>query len=128
MNLKGKKKGVLLLVLLLVLLVCGGIYTGYRLHPESFVGKNDIITRGEFAADLAKELKLDTGRAVKDPPTFSDIDGHWAEKYIEALVNAGIIDPADYPDGFKPDEPITRTSILIISARVIGSSGLKPSG
>ena len=120
MNLKGKKKGVLLLVLLLVLLVCGGIYTGYRLHPESFVGKNDIITRGEFAADLAKELKLDTGSAVKDPPTFSDIDGHWAEKYIEALVNAGIIDPADYPDGFKPDEPITRAEIIKMLVRVKG--------
>lgn len=120
MNLKNKRKGVLLLVLLLVLLVCGGIYTAYRLHPESFVGKNDVITRGEFAADLAKELKLDTGSAVKDPPTFSDIDGHWAEKYIEALVSAGIIDPADYPDGFKPDEPITRAEIIKMLVRARG--------
>jgi hypothetical protein len=120
MNLKNKMKGVLLLALLLVLLVCGSIYTAYRLHPESFVGKNDVITRGEFAADLAKELKLDTGSAVKDPPTFSDIDGHWAEKYIEALVNAGIIDPADYPDGFKPDEPITRAEIIKMLVRAKG--------
>ncbi|BAL01485.1 putative surface layer protein [Oscillibacter valericigenes Sjm18-20] len=120
MNLKGKKKSVLFLVLLLVLLVCGGIYTTYRLHPENFVGKNDIITRGEFAADLAKELELDTGNAVKDPPTFSDIDGHWAEKYIEALIDAGIIDPADYPDGFKPDDPITRAEVIKMTVRVKG--------
>lgn len=119
MNLKVKKKGILLLALLLVLLI-GGVYTVYRLHPENFVGKNDIITRGEFAADLAKELKLDTGNATKDPPTFSDIDGHWAEKYIEALVDADIIDPADYPDGFKPDEPITRAEIIKMMVRVKG--------
>ena len=119
MNLKVKKKGILLLALLLVLLI-GGVYTAYRLHPENFVGKNDIITRGEFAADLAKELELDTGNAAKDPPTFSDIDGHWAEKYIEALVDADIIDPADYPDGFKPDEPITRAEIIKMMVRVKG--------
>jgi hypothetical protein len=120
MNLKGKKKGVLLLVLLLVLLVCGGIYTAYRLHPENFVGKNDIITRGEFAAELAKELDLDTSKSEKDMPSFSDIDGHWAEKYIEALVDAGILDPADYPDGFKPDEPITRAEIIKMMVRAKG--------
>lgn len=119
MNLKVKKKGILLLALLLVLLI-GGVYTAYRLHPENFVGKNDIITRGEFAADLAKELELDTGNAAKDPPTFSDIDGHWAGKYIEALVDADIIDPADYPDGFKPDEPITRAEIIKMMVRVKG--------
>lgn len=120
MNLKGKKKGVLLLVLMLVLLVCGGIYTAYRLHPENFVGKNDIITCGEFAAELAKELDLDTSKSEKDMPSFSDIDGHWAEKYIEALVDAGIIDPADYPDGFKPDEPITRAEIIKMMVRAKG--------
>ncbi len=120
MNIKGKKKGILLLALLLVVLVCGGIYTAYRLHPENFVGKNDIITRGEFAAELAKELDLDTSKSDKDTPSFSEIDGHWAEKYIEALVDAGIIDPADYQDGFKPDEPITRAEIIKMIVRAKG--------
>ena len=120
MNPKVKKKGVLLLVLLLVLLVCGGIYTAYRLHPENFIGKDDILTRGEFSAMLAKELKLDTSKSEKDKPSFSDIDGHWAEKYIEALVDAGIIDPADYPDGFKPDGLITRAEIIKMMVRARG--------
>lgn len=54
---------------------------------------------------LAQELSLDTSNTEKDPPSFPDINGHWSEKYIEALIDAGIIDPADYPDGFRPDDP-----------------------
>lgn len=120
MNLKTKKKGVLFLAFLLVLLVCGGIYTAYHLHPENFIGKNDIITRGEFAAMLSQELKLDAADTEKSSPSFSDIDGHWSEKYIEALIGAGILDPADYPDGFHPDDPITRAEIIKMMVRIKG--------
>lgn len=120
MNLKDKRKCILAVFLLAVLLVTSGFYIAYRLHPELLIGQNDIITRGEFAAELAKELKLDTTGSEKDAPSFSDIDGHWAEKYIEALVDVGIIDPADYPDGFKPDEPITRAEIIKMMVRAKG--------
>ena len=117
---KQKGKRIVIIALALLLLICGGIYTAYRLHPESFVGQDDIITRGEYAATLAQELSLDTSNAVKDPPSFPDIDGHWSEKYIEALIDAGIIDPADYPDGFRPDDPITRAEILKMLVRAEG--------
>jgi len=117
MNLKDKRKCILAVFLLAVLLVTSGFYIAYRLHPELFIGQNGIITRGEFAAELAKELKLDTTGSEKDTHSFSNIDGHWAEKYIDALVDAGIIDPADYPDGFKPDEPITRAEIIKMMVR-----------
>ncbi|MEN6315643.1 MAG: S-layer homology domain-containing protein, partial [Clostridiaceae bacterium] len=103
MKQKGKRIGILALVL--ILLVCGGIYTAYRLHPEAFIRQDEIITRGEFAAILVRDIPLDTANAAKDPPSFPDIDGHWSEKNIEALIDAGIIDPADYPDGFHPDDP-----------------------
>ncbi|RJE46590.1 MULTISPECIES: S-layer homology domain-containing protein [unclassified Dehalobacter] len=119
MKQKGKRIGILALVLLF--LVCGVIYTAYRLHPENFVRQDEIITRGEFAADLSKELEMDTGNAEKVPPSFSDIDGHWAERYIEALIDAGILDSADYPDGyFRPDDPITRAEIIKMLVRVSG--------
>lgn len=94
---KQKGKRIVIIALALLLLICGGIYTAYRLHPESFVGQ-----------------------AEKDPPSFSDINGHWSEKYIEALIDAGIIDPADYPDGFHPDDPITRAEILKMLVRAEG--------
>jgi len=118
MKQKGKRIGILALVLLL--LVCGGIYTAYRLHPEAFIRQDEIITRGEFAAILVRDIPLDTANAEKDPPSFSDIVGHWSEKNIEALIDAGILDPADYPDGFHPDDPITRAEIIKMLVRISG--------
>ena len=56
----------------------------------------------------------------KNLPSVSNIDSHWAEKYIEALVDAGIIDPADYPDGFKPDAQIIRAEIIKLLVRIVG--------
>lgn len=82
--------------------MCRSIYVAYRLHPVSFIGKDEIITRGEYAAILVNEISLDTSNAEKEPPSFSDIDGHWAEKCIAALVDAGIINPVDYPMDSTP--------------------------
>lgn len=118
MKQKGKRMGILALVILL--LVCGGIYTAYRLHPEAFIRQDEIITRGEYAAILVRDIPLDTANAVKDPPSFPDIGGHWSEKNIEALIAAGILDPADYPDGFHPDDPITRAEIIKMLVRISG--------
>lgn len=118
MKQNGKLIGILAIVLLL--LVCGGIYTAYRLHPENFIGQGEIITRGEFTAILVRDIPLDSSNTEKDPPSFSDIDGHWSEKNIEALIDAGIIDPADYPDGFHPDDPITRAEIIKMLVRAEG--------
>jgi hypothetical protein len=49
----------------------------------STVRPDEIITRGEFAALLTRNLELDTTKAEKEPPTFIDIDGYWSEKNIE---------------------------------------------
>lgn len=117
---KQKGKRIVIIALALLLLICSGIYTAYRLHPESFVGQDDIITRGEYAAILAQDLSLDTSNVEKDPPSFPDIDGHWSEKYIEALIDAGILDPADYPGGFHPEDPITRAEIIKMLVRAEG--------
>ncbi|WP_353095667.1 S-layer homology domain-containing protein [Tissierella praeacuta] len=118
MKQKGKRIGILALVLLFLL--CGGIYTAYRLHPENFIQQNEIITRGEFAAIMVRDIPLDTTNAVKDPASFPDIRGHWSEANIEALIDAGIIDPADYPNGFHPDDPITRAEIIKMLVRAMG--------
>ena len=119
MKLKGKRIGVIVLALLL--LIGGGIFTVTLLHPDRFIPPDEIITRGEFAAILVRDIPLDTKGAEKDPPSFQDIDGHWSEKNIEALIDAGILDPADYPDGlFRPDEPISRAEIIKMLVRVNG--------
>lgn len=55
---------------------------------------------------------------------FRDIDGHWAEKYITAMVNAGGI--SGYKDGtFRPNDPITSTVFMSILLRVTGNPPAK---
>lgn len=55
-----------------------------------------------------------------------DISGHWAESYIRALVNAGIIEGE--PDGsFKPAKLVTRAEFSVLLVRAFnlrGSSSL----
>ena len=55
---------------------------------------------------------------------FRDIDGHWAEKYITAMVNAGGI--SGYKDEtFRPNDPITSTEFMSILLRVTGNPPAK---
>lgn len=93
-----------------------GIIAGY---PDGTVKPDNIITRGEFCALLARYLELDATGAKKETPTFSDIDGNWSEANIEALVDAGIIDPGDYDGSFRSTEPITRIEIIRMMVRSI---------
>ena len=93
-----------------------GIIAGY---PDGTVKPDNIITRGEFCALLARYLELDATGAEKETPTFSDIDGNWSEANIEALVDAGIINPGDYDGSFRSTEPITRIEIIRMMVRSI---------
>jgi hypothetical protein len=52
-----------------------GIIKGY---PDGLVRPDQMISRAEFSSLLARYLELDTSDVEKEPPTFSDIDGHWA--------------------------------------------------
>lgn len=77
-----------------------GIITGY---PEGIFKPGQYITRAEFAAIASRFDKLDE----RQNDTFTDITGHWAEKYIASAANKGWI--KGYTDGtFKPDQYITR--------------------
>ena len=45
-----------------------------------------------------------------DDMKFSDTSGHWAEKAIEEITDAGIMN--GFPDGtFRPDQPLTRAQM-----------------
>lgn len=93
-----------------------GIIAGY---PDGTVKPDNIITRGEFCALLARYLELDTTGTEKETPTFNDINGNWSETNIEALVDSGIIDPGDYDGSFRSTEPITRIEIIRMMVRSI---------
>lgn len=45
-----KEKRIGIVALAFLILLCSGIYIAYRLHPESFIGKDEIITRGEYVS------------------------------------------------------------------------------
>lgn len=77
----------------------------------------DGATRAEMAS-LVHQALVDAGTisAVNSPyivvyepgnSSFSDVAGHWAEQFIEAMYQQGFV--TGYPDGkFKPNNQITR--------------------
>ncbi len=72
------------------------------------------ITRAQFAAICAR---FDTG-VSSGSRTFSDISGHWAEKYIERAAELGWI--KGFEDGsFRPDTYITRAQAMTMINRVL---------
>lgn len=74
---------------------------------EEFAPKASI-TRAEFATMFASFSDMEDPQAAEaETPAFSDISGHWAEKYINRAAQLGWI--AGFPDGtFHPDDFITR--------------------
>lgn len=72
------------------------------------------ITRAQFAAICAR---FDTGKSSGEQ-TFTDIKGHWAEKYIERAAELGWI--KGFEDGtFRPDTYITRAQAMTMINRVL---------
>ena len=88
-----------------------GIVKGRR--ADSF-DPDASITRAEFAAICAR---FNT-KPVENSGSFSDISGHWAEKYIERAATLGWI--AGYSDGtFRPSNYITRAEAMTMINRVL---------
>ncbi len=82
--------------------------------PEGTFRPNDAITRAEMATIIARFADLSA-----DGKTFSDISGHWAQKYIELAAGNGWIN--GYTDGtFRPDKKITRAETFSMINRVLG--------
>lgn len=50
-----------------------------------------------------------------------DVRGHWAQKYIEKTIDAGIV--KGYGDGsFRPDEPVTRAEFCHMVNQTLGNT------
>jgi len=72
------------------------------------VDTSRIAGRMEFVAPAI----ADGGGAT----AFRDIQGHWAQGYIEALVKRNVL--TGFPDGtFRPGEPVTRVQFAVIVAK-----------
>lgn len=83
-------------------------------HSATTFDPSAPITRAQFAAICAR---FDTGKS-NGSRTFSDIQGHWAEKYIERAAELGWI--KGFEDGtFRPDAYITRAQAMTMINRVL---------
>jgi len=68
-----------------------------------------------------------TAPAIASTPSgsFKDIQGLWAQPYIEALANKGGI--TGFPDGtFRPNDPVTRAQFAAIVSRAFTPSARLP--
>ena len=87
-----------------------GIIKGYT---DGSFQPNKSITRAELATIIARFAKLDV-----NTKTFSDINGHWAQKSIELAAGNGWIN--GYEDGtFRPNNNITRAETFAMINRVL---------
>lgn len=56
---------------------------------------------------------------------FADVQGHWAQQYIQALASKAII--TGFPDGtFKPNDPVTRAQFAAIVLKAFAPAAKKP--
>ena len=88
-----------------------GVISGY---PDGTFDPNGYITRAEFAVIAARFFDMD----YQGEDLFPDIDGHWAQDYINQAAEDGFIE--GYPDGtFGPDKYITRAEAVTLVNRTL---------
>ncbi len=89
----------------------GEIINGYQ---DGSFRPGEKITRAELAT-VASRFDL---LSAPDENKFSDITGHWAEKYILSAEDKGWVN--GYVDGtFKPDQYITRAEFVTLVNNVL---------
>ena len=87
-----------------------GILSGYL---DGTFKPNAPITRAEMASIIARFDKLtETGK------TFNDIEGHWAQKYIELAATKGWLS-GDGDGSFRPNDNIKRDETFAMINRVL---------
>lgn len=95
-----------------------GIIEGF---PDGGFGGTKGLTRAEFSKIMTTVLKLDVTETGVTKQ--KDLQGHWAEKYVNALSKAGYVQ--GFPDGtFKPGTPITRAQAVVLINRIAGTKKL----
>lgn len=90
--------------------VIRGIVDGY---PDGTFRPSKSITRAEFI----KIIVVSFGIERHNTPVFSDVDGHWAEEYINSAYIAGIVLGSDLSE-FNPNSIISRQDMALIITRL----------
>ncbi len=89
----------------------GGFVSGY---DDGLFRPNAYITRAELATIISNFDDLEPAAENK----FADVEGHWAEKYINSAAEKGWL--SGYEDGlFRPNQYITRAETMSMINRVL---------
>ena len=89
-------------------------------YPDGTYRPENPVTRAEMAVFLLNALGISPGPLPVDP-SFSDIEGHWAEAFIEELKDQGIT--GGYPDGtYRPENRVTRAEMAVFLLNALGIS------
>lgn len=85
---------------------------GIRMGTYDASGRSDWFGYGKVNAFKAVQAAVSQGSGAK----FLDTDGHWAQAFIDGLVDMGMI--SGFPDGsFKPDDSLTRAQYAALLAK-----------
>ncbi|MGJ3250320.1 MAG: DUF1565 domain-containing protein [Elainellaceae cyanobacterium] len=102
-------------------------------------GENIIVNNGRYAINNStrNNVLLAVGNQVDSEQIagevefvarvvgFPDVQGHWAQEYIEALASRGII--GGFPDGtFRPNDPVTRAQFAAIVTKAFEAEPKRP--
>ncbi|WP_240840050.1 S-layer homology domain-containing protein [Acidaminobacter sp. JC074] len=79
--------------------------------PDGKFNPNEPITRAEMSAVFAKFWQFQNIYVNSTSAGISDVEGHWANQYINMMYNAGIV--TGFEDGtFRPNDPTLREQVV----------------
>ncbi|MCD8390483.1 MAG: S-layer homology domain-containing protein, partial [Firmicutes bacterium] len=104
-----------------------GIINGVETENGLYFYPDNYITRAEFASIVCKFMGIDADEYADEPLIFADSGDiqAWAQNYVKAMYDIGIINGRANDDGsvsFAPNEQITRAEAMTILGRCAGDS------
>ncbi len=100
-------------------LVKAGIISGY---PDGTFKPNQSITRAEFSSMIARMFSV----SYVGNNSFEDINGHWAQSYMNILSKLGIL-KGDSNGNANPDSNLTRAEAAAMCNRLVGRNSTNSS-
>ena len=84
---------------------------------EKLYKPEDSLTRGEISAIVCRILNVELNKNENVVNSYADTKGHWAECYIEAITDLGVVE--GYGNNiFKPDKAISRAEVAKIISKL----------
>lgn len=86
-------------------------------NPDGSFLPDGLLSRAAFVKMVVGAAGIEP--CTSDRPAFPDTRDHWvfSQGYIEAAVQAGIVEVAEYGSSFGPDQPITREEMAAMAVR-----------